>query len=678
MRGLGIVWTWVLLFPLALETSAQCELEEPRSSKAQKLFDKASSPKGKATLEDRLAWLDAALEFEPGDAEVLMAAAELAFKAAGRDAEHWALLTERLDALDEVCPGGMPEAVYLRGAVAYMSNRYEEALASFQTYLSLPQESTRTRRRRDVESTLPELVFLNQYNMHAGRPEPSPIPEISWDEDEYLPLLSPDGSMLFFTRTFFTQAKGDITRTRKEMFTCAQRADVSLPFDGGTPLEDPFNMGSNYGGASISVDNKLMILAANRPVPSNPNNIDLFATEYHVDYRALDGSAVYTWSALVPLGEDVNTPQGWEAQPSISGDGKTLFFAGARAESTPDPDGNLTMDIFSSSLLDNGRWGPAEKLPAPINSAAQDKAPFLHPDGKTLYFSSNRTPSGGGYDLWMSQRDTSGAWSIPINLGRPVNSSGDEHGLVVSTDGKEGIFASRRRGTRGLDLCTYTLPSELRPKPVTVVKGDLGWPIPEGELTVSIEYVQSKRVEQVQFSKEDGRFAAVVQLPEGEDVVLTVEGESVGYRSVVVHEEGSEATAAVTVDMSEKIAPSNRSITQPPFELEDVQFATKQSVLSKRALVILRALANHLERRPELKLDVDGHTDNIGDAQDNLALSVDRAHAVKDFLMSCGVQSDRLTVQGHGESQPKTSNDSEEGRRINRRTEFRWVPGADK
>ena len=149
-------------------------------------------------------------------------------------------------------------------------------------------------------------------------------------------------------------------------------------------------------------------------------------------------------------------------------------------------------------------------------------------------------------------RDTSGAWSTPINLGRPVNSSGDEHGLVVSTDGKEGIFASRRRGTRGLDLCTTPFP-RIAAKTVTVVKGDLGWPIPEGELTVSIEYVQSKRVEQVQFSKDDGRFAAVVQLPEGEDVVLTVEGESVGYRSVVVHEEGSETTAAVTVDMSERL-----------------------------------------------------------------------------------------------------------------------------
>ena len=278
----------------------------------------------------------------------------------------------------------------------------------------------------------------------------------------------------------------------------------------------------------------------------------------------------------------------------------------------------------------------------------------------------------------MSQRDTSGIWSDPVNLGRPLNSSGDEHGLVVSTDGELGIFASRRRGTRGLDLCTYPLPADLKPNPVTVVKGDLGWPVPEGELTVSIEYVQSKRVEQVTYSKEDGQFAHVVQLEDGEDVVLTVQGEHVGYESVVIHEQGSQASNAVTLDLAAAERTESNSTNAPlwsdtPFELQDVQFETKQTTLSRRSEIILRALANHLERQPELRLDIDGHTDDIGEAQDNLALSQSRAEAVKAFLISCGVEGDRMTTQGHGESRPKTANTTAEGRRINRRTEFRWM-----
>ena len=94
--------------------------------------------------------------------------------------------------------------------------------------------------------------------------------------------------------------------------------------------------------------------------------------------------------------------------------------------------------------------------------------------------------------------------------------------------------------------------------------------------------------------------------------------------------------------------------SRTPFELQDVQFESKKSTLSRRSEIILRALANHLERQPELRLDIDGHTDDIGEAQDNLALSQSRAEAVKAFLMSCGVDGDRMTTQGHGESRPKT------------------------
>ena len=672
-----------LCFALALGvapviTQAQCEMEEPRSSRAQKLFEKALHPKGKTSLEERLSHLQSALEYHPDDPQMLMECAELAFRCTNKNPDMWGVLNEFLDALEEVCPAGMPEALYLRGAMAYMMDSYQVALTQFQAYLALPEEATQPRRRNDVKSTLPELIFLNQYHMHADIPAPAPIPEVSWDEDEYLPMLSPDGTLLFFTRTQNSKAKGDITTTRKEIFTCAKRQDSRLPFDGGVPMTYPFNLGTNYGGSSISVDNKLMILAANRPVPSNPANVDLFSTEYHLDYRNLDGSPSYTWSPLTPLEGSVNSQQGWEAQPSINGEGTILFFAGARAESTLDQDGNLTMDIFMSERLSNGTWGAAERLPAPINSSAQDKSPFLHPDGKTLYFSSNRMPSGGGYDLWMSQRDSLGQWSEPVNLGLPLNSSGDEHGLVVSTDGQRGIFATRRRGTRGLDLCTYELPPDLKPEPVTVVKGDLGWPVTEGPLKVSIEYVQSKRVEEVTYSREDGQFAHIVQLETGEDVVMTVQGEDVEYQSVVVHEQGNAVSNSVYVDLTttnnhQASSPQSTGNAAAPFELREVQFDTKKSTLSKRSKIILQALANHLERHPHLQLDIDGHTDDIGEEADNLALSLSRAEVVKTFLISCGVATNRMTTQGHGETKPKTSNTTFEGRQINRRTEFRWV-----
>ena len=483
-------------------------------------------------------------------------------------------------------------------------------------------------------------------------------------------MISPDGRLLFFTRTFVEKDFWDVTSTRKELFSWSKRTGDDAPFDAGTPLAKPFNAGTNCGGASISTDNKLMVLAADRPVAGNPDNVDLFMTEYHVDHRDEDGIPMYTWSPLVPLDGTINTPSGWESQPAISGDGSALFFASARAESTPDRNGNPTMDIFLSKRTAEGTWGAPERLPPPINSEAQDKAPFLHPDGRTLYFSSNRQPGGGGYDLWMSQQDSAGQWMDAVNLGLPLNSSGDEHGLVVSTDGKFGMFASRRDGTLGLDICTYTLPDELKPDPVTVVTGEVGWPVPKGELTLNIEYVQSKRVEQIQISTEDGTFAHVVKLEDGEDVVMTLEGDEVGYQSRVIHEDGTDPGNSVSLDFVPETPRDNEGGT---FELPDVQFDTKKATLSSRSLVVLSALANHMDRNPERELHIEGHTDDVGDAEDNLKLSQARAEAVRDHLVSEGIASERMHVRGYGETAPKTTNTTPEGRKVNRRTAFRWA-----
>ena len=293
-------------------------------------------------------------------------------------------------------------------------------------------------------------------------------------------MLSPDGTLLFFTRTSKTKAKGDITTTRKELFTWAKRPDERLPFDSGVPLPEPFNLGTNYGGASISVDNKLMVLAANRPVPSNPANVDLFSTEYHVDYRDLGRLPCVHLVALVPLGANVNSPQGWEAQPSISGDGKTLFFAGARAESTPDKDGNLTMDIFMSTRLDNGLGVLRNNCLRPSIPRPRTKSPFLHPDGRTLVLLQQpNSPQAGLRPVDEPTRHDGHVerphqpWTPPQFLRRRARLGGEHRR-------HRGHFREPPPGNAGLDLCTYPLPADLKPDPVTVVKGDLGWPVPEG------------------------------------------------------------------------------------------------------------------------------------------------------------------------------------------------------
>ena len=182
---------------------------------------------------------------------------------------------------------------------------------------------------------------------------------------------------------------------------------------------------------------------------------------HKLDGKDGDGNFFYYWDDLKLLGPEINTVMGWESQPALSADGKELFFASARENSTL----ILTETLLWTSMLVGrivlGNWGHGRKAPGCyFHIISRKKAPFLHPDGKTLYFSSNREPSGGGYDLYVTRRDSTGKWSVPVNMGAPVNTRGDEHGLVVSSTGDEAYFASRRSGTKGLDIMSF--PSSRR------------------------------------------------------------------------------------------------------------------------------------------------------------------------------------------------------------------------
>ena len=257
--------------------------------------------------------------------------------------------------------------------------------------------------------------------------------------------------------------------TESEVFYAAERVGGE-EFKPGSALESPFNTGARYGGASISVDNRELYIAASNPTGRNPHNIDLYVTEYEILDQDDNGDFFYIWGPLSPVAA-LNTPDGWEAQPALSADGNELFFAAVNADSRQDRNGNPTMDIWSSTRSEAGEWLPAQMLPAPVNSNSNDKAPFLHPDGKTLYFASDRRPGGGGYDIWMCRRDSSGEWSEATNFGAPLNTSGDEQGLVVSTNGTEAFFSGRRDGTQGMDIIRFPVPDEMKPESVFIVQG---------------------------------------------------------------------------------------------------------------------------------------------------------------------------------------------------------------
>jgi outer membrane protein OmpA-like peptidoglycan-associated protein len=679
--------TFLIILFTSLHTSNQysaqtCPPPEDVSSRTINLYEKATEKKKKRTTEERIDMLKEVVDQQDDFGAAYESLVALLFKKAKRNQEYHSECRSAIDSWIELC-GDRSLAHYMLGALAFISGDANIALVEFEEFIKQTDEeanigsltSSTARKRREVLEMIPEARFEIQYYANRDAYKPEPLPFTSQVEDEYLPALSPDGSILFFTRARNEKSRGDVMTRRVEDFVWSRRTSAEEEFDSGELLDYPFNDGDNFGGVSLSVDNRLLIVSASNPTPGNPQNIDLFSTTYTVDGKDDSGEFFYYWGDLKLLGPEINTPLGWESQPALSAKGDELFFASARESSTLDDNGNPTMDIYVSIKDKNGNWSKAEKLPYPISTSAQEKAPFIHPDGKTLYFSSTRIPSGGGYDLWVSRRDSMNVWSEPINLGMPVNTTGDEHGLVVSSSGNEAFFASRRRGTKGLDILRFPMPKDLQPEAVKVIHGVVDPTPPSNDIRLTIEYVQSRQVEEIKLNLDDGSFAAIIYIEKNEDVILHVDGDDLAFEAVIVHvaKENYEAGGGITATQgpTPKITIRAQKINEiGTFELKDVQFETNKSELTHTTKLVLSEFAEYIVSNPKYTVQIEGHTDDVGTANDNLRLSQSRAEAVKNFFEVFGIESSRLKARGYGESNPKASNVTKEGRAVNRRTEF--------
>lgn len=673
---LAILW---MLMGIPVDFSAQSEAfdeDDPchqiLNGKIAKLLERGKNG-SKYERSERIAFLQEGYDREENCMECLYEWGRLEFNEIKRSRGSFRSAEEPLLQLLGICPFYNADAKYMLGAMAYADGRYAEALEYFKTFLEFPSESESALGKRyeqhvdEVIQVLPAIDFLLSFWKNQNTFTPSPIPPISESADEYLPALSPDGTLLFFTRKGAFKAKGDVVSREVETFMLSERSS-GKPFQKGLALGYPFKEGLNYGGVSISVDNLDLYIAAQNPVAGHPNNIDLFLARYEVLDRNDDGSYIYFWGDLKPL-ESLNTEDGWEAQPALSADGQELFFSAVNAQSITDASGNATMDIWVSKRDTIGAWGVPELLPAPINTTTNDKSPFLHPDGNTLYFASDRQPGGGGYDLWVCRRDSTGAWGKAQNLGSPVNTDGDEHGLVVSADGTEAMFASRRIGTKGLDILKFPMPEEFKPDPVFVVKGTVSnaeGNIPDGA-KLYLQYAQSRNVEEVKINREDGRFASVVKMGAGEDVLLIAEAEGIAFEAQVLY------------DHESSFIPDNNQVTSieleaaengQGFEIGDIQFKSNSSSINRTSLLMLEQFSAYLLRNEAIGVHVIGHTDDRGDHEENQDLSTRRAESVANAIQSNGVQASRISFEGKGQSAPIESNQTKEGRSRNRRTEF--------
>ncbi len=642
----------------------------PPDKKVIKILDKAKT----SSVQDAAKLFKDATDAAPENAmvyfEFAMYTFEEAQEAAKLNVQKAEKLLKKAQGLFEkclsMCDNYHADVYFYLGGIHYMLGEKEAAKQQFQRFINYKSTDTK-RYPEDFDKKKLEAQKLigvaKQEEQTLGNPVPfSPtiVRNVSTARDEFFPTISPDNELMFFTRRVDKKDKGDLTSKVVEEFTVASRVELNMPFNSGTPLPFPFNDGTfnNYGASTVSVDNKEMILCACKTETvfgQQYNNCDLYSTKYERDEKGK-----FNWTPLENLGPNINTKDGWEGQPSLSADGNTLYFTAVRPNTQKD-------DILVSKRSEDGTWSLAVPLKE-INTSGRDKSPFIHQDSKTLYFVSDVGPGRegvGGLDIFYSRMDDNGKWSKPVNIGFPINTDADEIGLFVSTNGTLAYYSSREKGV--WNIYSFELYQEARPQKVLFVKGELSSSDKENlsDVTIDINYADG-RTEQVRVNGNDGKYAAVIQADKPQDVMLTVNKDGAAFDSRFIDEE-TVAKETFSRNQNMEVRPIEKGAS---YTINDILFATNSFELTERSKFILRQFAAFLKANPTIKVSIHGHTDDIGDDAKNMTLSINRAKAVMDYLVSQGVKASRMKHAGFGETKPKVPNTNETNRALNRRTEF--------
>lgn len=573
----------------------------------------------------------------------------------------------------ELCDNYHSDMYYYLGVINYSQKDTKQAIHWFKKFDAFKSTDSgkfaddHQKKKADVKEVLSDLQAEEDLMSKPVPFKPFVVKNVSSDKDEYFPMISPDNELMFFTRKLDRRNYGDMQSNFVEEFTFSTRPNVTGFFTSGDPLDLPFNDGTfdNYGAATLSVDNKEMILCACKTEEvygQKYKNCDLYSTTYS---RSGMGGNDFSWTALENMGPAINTKDGWEGQPSLSADGNTLYFTSTRR-------GSRDNDIYVSTRNSDGSWGDARAFDE-INTDGKDKSPFLHQDSETLYFVSSvseKRRGVGGLDIFYIRKEN-GKWTKPKNIGYPINSAEDELGIFVSTDGKLAYFSSRVGGD--WNIFGFELYEEARPQAVAILKGELkdesGQPIEDA--TIEIAYEGSDEVTSIKVNGDDGKYAAVVKTDTKQDVMVTVKKEGHAFDSKVIAKETIEKQVATKeVSIRENDLTVRELKVGEAYTINDILYPTNSYVLSERSKFILKGFARFLKENPTIKVAIQGHTDDVGDDAQNLKLSDDRANGVKDYLVSLGISSSRLTAKGYGETAPKLPNTSDANRAKNRRTDF--------
>ncbi len=551
-----------------------------------------------------------------------------------------------------LCPDSVTYSHFYLGKIYYGSKDFKRAVERFEFFLKDVDLIKTDDDYFEAKNYLEYAKATQELLEHPVPFEPKKVEGISTKEDEYLPIISPDNEFALFTRRQKHYISRGLTEqlVDKEVFTFSLRNENGH-FEQGWEMEYPFNKVENEGAATLTIDNNdLYYTVCIRDPKTNYLNCDLYHSFFEKGY----------WSNIESLGDHINNPDSWESQPSVTSDGMSIFFASNR-------EGGLGgYDIYQIRKDEKGGWSSPENVGAPINTPGNEKSPFIHTDSQTLYYSTDGQKGLGGYDIYFSRQDGAGIWQEPKNIGYPINSYDDDLGFFASTDGRYGYYASNRLDDNNKwNLYSFPLYEEARPQKVLLVKGEIEVENNKDTIRakVQLKNMQTKTITEIPVNANTGKYVAAILFKE--DQVLTVKKEGYVYSSRYLSVEDTTLNQPKTLNLKVKEIKVGQT-----YNIDDIHFMTNSSDLNKDAKRIIDEFLEFLLDNKNIEVEIQGHTDNVGQEEANLVLSDKRAKSVYQYLIDQGVQSYRLSANGYGESKPIANNESFSGRAKNRRTVF--------
>jgi OmpA-OmpF porin, OOP family len=533
---------------------------------------------------------------------------------------------------------------YDLGESYFTAGNYEKAEEILGRFLKAEVQNRQKIERATLLMANIEFARENQKNASAYR-QKRMSDTVNAFLMQYFPVLTADQQQLIFTRRMGGGPSDD------------EDLVISRKGPGGRWLEpesisNNINSNLNEGTCTISADGRKLIFTS-CVGRQGYGSCDLFES-------VRTGEA---WSKPKNLGPNVNSPD-WESQPSLSADGRTLYFVSDRRG------GVGRRDIWMSQLTPEGSWTRARNVGKPVNTIYDEISPFIHVNSRILYFASNGSVGFGGYDIFFAERDTSGAWSGPRNIGSPINNHEDQFSLFITADGTKGYYSHEQVQDAGYSVShiyEVDIPEEnqIRYKS-NYVKGIVRDKKTREPLGANIELINLETNETESLVASDSVSGAyLIVLTQGAEYALYVNRKEYLFKSLNFNYSEVKDYEPITMDIDlEKATEGTTAV------LQNIFFDIDRYDLKDKSLTELTKMLGFLRENPSVQVEISGHTDNSGSEAYNLQLSEKRAQSVYNYLIENGVSETQLTTRGYGSQQPIADNSTETGRQMNRRIEF--------